>query len=64
MSQTEAIERHLKSEGSISPIEAIHVYGCYRLAARIKDLRDKGIKIKTTLNRDLQGHRYARYVLA
>lgn len=38
---------HLIRHRVISPLEALEVYGCYRLGARIYDLRQAGIKIKT-----------------
>ena len=47
MTQTETILAHLQSGGSITPIDALRLYGCFRLAARIKDLRDSGHKVHT-----------------
>ena len=35
--------------GPITAKEAMKRYGIYRLAARIKDLRDEGYEIKTTM---------------
>lgn len=49
MTQTEAILRHLQVEGSISPIEALERYGCFRLAARISDLKALGHPIETEI---------------
>ena len=41
----------LKSRGSINPMEALNEFGCYRLAARIHDLRAAGHSIVTyTIN--------------
>lgn len=39
---------------------ALNRYGCYRLSARIKDLRYKGHAIDTELE-ERKGKRYARY---
>ena len=62
MSQEKAILSHLK-RGPITPLDALERYGCFRLAARISDLRSAGHPIKTEwLER--QGKRYARYRLA
>ena len=47
LTQVELIECHLRKEGSINPMEALNRYGCFRLASRIYELRDKGMKIKT-----------------
>ena len=46
MSQSQLILNHLK-KAPITPIEALEQYGCFRLAARIKDLREQGYKIHT-----------------
>ncbi len=61
--QTQAIRAHLESGKSITPIDALALYGCFRLAARINDLRNDGLEIETTIEQ--QGDkRYARYSLA
>lgn len=62
MSQCNDILAHLK-RGPISAIEALNSYGCFRLAARIKDLREQGYDIET---RDLDlpnGKTVAQYHL-
>lgn len=62
MSQCDDILSHLKRE-PISAIEALNRYGCFRLAARIKDLRGQGHDIET---RDLElpsGKTVAEYYL-
>lgn len=46
MSQCDDILTHLKG-GPLSGIEALNKYGCFRLAARIKDLREQGHDIET-----------------
>jgi hypothetical protein len=57
----------MKAHGSINPIEAEDLYGCRRLAARIKDLRNRGVQIDTDmvkgLDRDGGTCRYAVYRL-
>ena len=66
MTQTEAIARHLKSGQSITQEEARKLFRCWRLAARIKDLRDRGYEIVTQrVKRKYQGETktFARYVL-
>lgn len=58
---------YLRENGSISPMEALTVFGCYRLGARIYDLRQEGHRISTEIveGRDRNGDRarYARYYL-
>ena len=59
-SQNKQILHYLKSMGSITPIVALNEHGCFRLAARIKDLRDEGHNILTEIVSN-DGKRYARY---
>jgi hypothetical protein len=47
MSQATQILQHMKYHKAIDPITALKQYGCFRLAARINDLRNKGHNIKT-----------------
>lgn len=42
MTQCERILRHLQDYGSITQAEAVTEYGCYRLGARIWDLKAQG----------------------
>lgn len=66
-SQCKLILFYLKEKGSITAKEALQLCGCMRLAARIHDLRRKGIPIKTTTHeyRNTAGNkvRYAIYSL-
>jgi hypothetical protein len=61
--QTQKILEYLKSGKTISPGEALVWAGSFRLAARIKDLRDAGHVIETEMKADENGKRYARYRL-
>lgn len=67
MTQIKAILEHLKKHGSITPFEALQEYGCFRLGARIWDLRDMGYEIDTEMetkkNRNGRAVTYARYRL-
>ncbi len=64
MSQKKHILSHLKSGQAITPIEALNLYGCFRLAAVIYNLR-KSYAIDTELvQRADKGASYARYSLA
>jgi len=42
MTQKEQIIRHLKLYQQITPMDALNDYGCFRLAARVYDLRKDG----------------------
>lgn len=61
------ILRHMKTYGSINHKEAEREYGCTRLAARIKDLRNRGVDIETEIVKGENRHggrtRYAVYRL-
>ena len=61
------ILQHLKKYGAISHFEAEEMYGCTRLAARIKDLRNSGVDIETEIvkgkNRHGEATHYAVYRL-
>lgn len=39
MTQEDAILQHMKLGQRITPLEALNLYGCFRLAARIHELR-------------------------
>lgn len=45
--QNEQILQWLMKRRSITPLEALHMFGCLRLAARIFDLRADGHNIET-----------------
>jgi len=61
MSQTLNILKHLQTGKSITPVDALDLYGCLRLAARINELRDIA-PIKTRMiHKD--GKSYASYSL-
>ena len=67
MTQCERILRHLQDYGSITQAEAVTEYGCYRLGARIWDLRAQGgpINSETVTGKNRYGERmwFARYSL-
>ena len=44
-SQSKLIAEWLMAGHSITPLEALRMFGCLRLGARIWDLRDKGMDI-------------------
>jgi hypothetical protein len=62
-SQTKLIEQHLRSGQSITPMDALNLYGCFRLGARIWDLKEKGMNIVTEMVRSGK-KRYAMYRLS
>lgn len=60
--QTKQILSHLRKGLTLTAREAIALFGCYRLAARIQDLRDAGHKIHTAFETG-GGRRWGRYSL-
>jgi hypothetical protein len=46
-SQCEQILKYLKTGKAITPLEALEKFGCFRLAARIDELRKRGYSINT-----------------
>lgn len=62
-SQTERIKKYLTEHNSITPMQALNKFGCLRLAARIRELRDDGyLIVSTTVTKN--GKRYAKYIRA
>jgi len=47
--QTRQVFEHLKQHKSITPLEALSLYGCFRLGARIWELRKAGVPVKTEI---------------
>lgn len=62
--QARRVLRHMEKKRSITPLEALGVYGVFRLAAVVHDIRKAGFNVLTDLHTDANGKRYARYSLA
>jgi|11_taG_2_1085331.scaffolds.fasta_scaffold03773_16 hypothetical protein len=62
LTQNEQILNHLKNGKSITPLEALQEYGCFRLSARIYNLRLDGYNIITN-NITENGKTFAEYTL-
>ena len=60
MSQNTQILSYLKQGKKLNPITALNKSGCFRLSARILDLRKKGHNI-TTENVTRKGKTFAEY---
>ena len=61
LTQKEAILDYLQIEQSITPLQALMQFGCFRLGARIHELRGQGHIIDTEYTTDSHGKSYARY---
>ena len=62
-SQNALIKGWLLNGYSLTQLEALNQFGCFRLAARISDLRDKGLNVVTDMITLDNGKRVARYFL-
>lgn len=60
--QNRQILAHMRCRGSITPYIALRRYGCMRLAARTRDLKDEGHVINSVMT-ERHGKRYAAYSL-
>ena len=49
VSKQEKVLKHLKTLGSITPLEALELYGSFRLGALIFNLRKEGHDIETNI---------------
>lgn len=65
MSQCTDVLRYMEDTGGITQAEAVAEFGCYRLSARIDDLKKRGIPIETNMvekmNRYGKPVKFARY---
>lgn len=62
--QADQILAHLKSGETLTPLEALDKFGCFRLGARIWDLKREGHDIQTEFVEVGEGKRVAKYRLA
>lgn len=62
-SQSEQILKHLREVGPLTPLEALDRFSCFRLAARVNDLRADGYDIRTNLIELANGKKVASYWL-
>ena len=60
-SQTKLILNHLK-EKPITSLEALNLYGCFRCASRIRELKDQGYKITSQIIKSNSKH-FSQYSL-
>jgi hypothetical protein len=61
VSQASEIKEYLKQGYRITAIDALQTFGCFRLASRIKDLKDEGMEIDKVMVKTANGARVAQY---
>jgi Helix-turn-helix domain len=63
-SQSSRILAHLQAGGTLTPMDALNLFGCFSLSQRVTELRQKGHRIITTMVQDaVTNKRYASYHL-
>lgn len=62
MTQTQQILKHLEKGNKLTSLEALSLFGCFRLAARVQELRDVGHEVKSQLIK-INNKRIAEYWL-
>lgn len=63
MSQSNHILTFMRERGSITAIEALNHCDCFRLSARIHDLKEEGHKIESNMVKTMSGKMVAEYKL-
>jgi|BioPla2DNA2_1021312.scaffolds.fasta_scaffold41146_3 hypothetical protein len=63
-SQKAKILDYMRQGHGITPIDALRMFGCFRLGARISEIKKDGWIVRTEMVKDdLTGKRYAMYSL-
>lgn len=62
-SQNAQIHQYLNQGKTLTSLEALRLFGCLRLSARIYDIRDKGFKIKVRTITTLTNKHIAQYYI-
>lgn len=62
-SQKAQILRHMQNGYSLTPIQALHLFGSLRLPARISEIRSEGWDVKSEFVKLPNGKRVKRYFL-
>jgi len=63
MTQAEQILKALKKGRKLTPLDALAEFSCFRLGARIFDLKERGYNIVTKMVESSNGKRFAQYRL-
>lgn len=63
LSQNRLIKEYLQSGHSLTQMDALNLFGCFRLASRVYDLRNQGLDIKKETIELASGKRVTRYYL-
>ena len=59
-SQAQQIRNYLEKGNKLTPLEALNLFGCFRLSARIHDIKESGCNINTEII-EVNGKKVAQY---
>ena len=59
--QTEMIKEHLDAGKTITSLEALNLFSCFRLASRMHDLKKEGYTFNKEMVKIGDGRKVARY---
>lgn len=62
-SQQENIKEYLLQGYPITPLDALSMFGCFRLSAIIFNLKKEGLQFNTRLIKNQYGNSFAEYSL-
>ena len=63
MTQKEQIRDYLEKGNKITSLEALELFGCFRLASRISELRKEGMDIKSKTIKLVTGKYVSQYFI-
>jgi hypothetical protein len=61
VTQKNEIKFHLKMGFRITAVDALDKFGCFRLAARIKEIKDEGMEVEKVMVKTINGTHVAQY---
>ncbi len=64
LSQRQAVLAWLETGKTLTPMQALYEFGCFRLGARVEELRRQGWNVITDMVEVGNGKRVAQYRLA
>ena len=62
-SQNTLIKNYLISGGTLTAIDALRNFGCFRLSGRIYDLKREGLNINSRTVHSLDGKNFSEYFI-
>ncbi|HNQ69638.1 MAG TPA: helix-turn-helix domain-containing protein [Bacteroidales bacterium] len=60
-SQEKQIRQYLSEGNRLTPLDALRLFGCFRLSARIYDLKKSGFSVQVRKIQTLDGKTVAQY---